>query len=282
MKDLRFRDRMMGAGFAPQPRVILRSPKVSMQAKQLYNQLMDYAWHGEAFPGRNRLAAENGVHVNSIDNYLRELKNFGLITIERRGKKLTNLYIIETITEELIEKLCPVLEWPIPTEEDDPEEKPKRRRRKADEPGEEKKPAGRQKKEPDAAEEKTKSKTSRKPKKEEDEPDEQFYERVIKYFNHKVGTNYRSTTKEIRRQIKKIWQEGYRGPEFKKVIDTKVEEWINDDEMSKYLRPKTLFAKENFINYLNQIKPKRTNTSSGAKPSAPDPFLLKYYGNKGL
>ena len=39
--------------------------------------------------------------------------------------------------------------------------------------------------------------------------------------------------------------------DFKRVIDTKVKQWLNDDNMRKYLRPETLFGTK-FEAYLNE------------------------------
>ena len=47
-----------------------------------------------------------------------------------------------------------------------------------------------------------------------------------------------------------------------KVIDVKTAEWLNDSDMSKYLRPTTLFGAK-FESYLNQ-KPV-TNTRTAAE-----------------
>lgn len=105
---LAFRDKTMEHGFAQLSKPVLKSPLLSMQSKVVYAQLMSYAWESKkCFPGRERLANENGVHINTIDKYIKELKDFGLITIERRGLGMTNLYIIESIDEKVMERLKP-------------------------------------------------------------------------------------------------------------------------------------------------------------------------------
>ena len=40
--------------------------------------------------------------------------------------------------------------------------------------------------------------------------------------------------------------------DFKRVIDTKATQWENDPNMSRYLRPETLFGPK-FESYLNEI-----------------------------
>lgn len=81
------------------------------------------------------------------------------------------------------------------------------------------------------------------------------YDRVIKYLNDKAGTNYRATNKATQRLIKARFNEGMTTKDFKKVIDTKCDDWLKDPKMCEYLRPATLFGSK-FESYLNQ-KPKR-------------------------
>ena len=45
---------------------------------------------------------------------------------------------------------------------------------------------------------------------------------------------------------------GFSLEDFKKVIDTKTNEWKNDKTMCKYLRPETLFVTK-FESYLNEV-----------------------------
>lgn len=85
------------------------------------------------------------------------------------------------------------------------------------------------------------------------------YDRVIKYLNAKAGTNYRATNKATQRLIKARFNEGMTTKDFKKVIDTKCDDWLKDPKMCKFLRPATLFGSK-FEFYLNQ-KPKRLDQS---------------------
>lgn len=47
--------------------------------------------------------------------------------------------------------------------------------------------------------------------------------------------------------------EGFDIEDFRKVIDTKVDAWKNDETMNTYLRPATLFGPK-FEGYLNEKK----------------------------
>lgn len=76
------------------------------------------------------------------------------------------------------------------------------------------------------------------------------YKDIIDYLNKKASRNYKHTTAKNKNIIKARWEEGFSLNDFKKVIDIKVTEWKNN-EMSKYLRPETLFGPK-FDSYLNQ------------------------------
>ncbi|NYB73881.1 conserved phage C-terminal domain-containing protein [Sedimentibacter hydroxybenzoicus DSM 7310] len=74
---------------------------------------------------------------------------------------------------------------------------------------------------------------------------------IINYLNEKANRNYKHNTKPTTAKIKARLEEGFTLDDFKKVIDIKVCEWLNDAKMQKYLRPETLFGNK-FEGYLNQ------------------------------
>lgn len=84
---------------------------------------------------------------------------------------------------------------------------------------------------------------------------------IISYLNVKTSSNYKPSTKKTKDLIRARWNEGFTLDDFKHVIDVKVQEWLNNREMSKYLRPETLFGTK-FESYLNQ---------KGGKPGGKDP-----------
>lgn len=81
---------------------------------------------------------------------------------------------------------------------------------------------------------------------------------IISYLNEKTGKNFKSGVPKNRDLIKARINEGYSVEDFKKVIDNKVAEW-NNTEMSKYLRPETLFSNK-FDGYLNQVPKEMVRT----------------------
>lgn len=80
------------------------------------------------------------------------------------------------------------------------------------------------------------------------------YERIINYLNEKASTSFRHNTKKTQNLILVRLKEGFTVDDFKRVIDVKTAEWLNDSQMNQYLRPETLFGTK-FEAYLNQ-KPK--------------------------
>ena len=75
---------------------------------------------------------------------------------------------------------------------------------------------------------------------------------IVDYFNKKVGTKYRHTTKAINEGISARLKEGFTIEDCIKVIDVKYDDWIDDKEMVKHLNLITLFRPSNFEKYLNQ------------------------------
>lgn len=80
------------------------------------------------------------------------------------------------------------------------------------------------------------------------------YVEIVTYLNDVAGKNYRSSTRKTKDLIRARWNEGFTVDDFKKVIDIKNDEWKNDDKMSKFIRPDTLFGTK-FEGYLNQEQP---------------------------
>jgi uncharacterized phage protein (TIGR02220 family) len=86
------------------------------------------------------------------------------------------------------------------------------------------------------------------------------FSEIITYLNGQAKTNYKSSSKKTIDLIKARWNEGFILDDFKTVINKKTAEWINNKEMSKYLRPETLFGTK-FESYLNQKDVIRNGTS---------------------
>ena len=77
------------------------------------------------------------------------------------------------------------------------------------------------------------------------------FSNIISYLNEKTNAVYRPGTKKTKELITARWNEGFGLEDFKRVIDLKTAEWLNDPTWNKYLRPETLFGTK-FESYLNQ------------------------------
>jgi uncharacterized phage protein (TIGR02220 family) len=80
---------------------------------------------------------------------------------------------------------------------------------------------------------------------------------IITFLNQKTNSSYKPGTKKTKELITARWNEGFLLEDFKKVIDLKTEEWLDDPFWSKYLRPETLFGPK-FESYCNQKGAKKT------------------------
>lgn len=75
--------------------------------------------------------------------------------------------------------------------------------------------------------------------------------KIIEYLNHRTGKKYSVKTKKTAQLIHKLLDNGFTVDDFKKVIDIKTQQWLNNEKMNQYLRPRTLFS-EKFEDYLNE------------------------------
>ena len=88
-------------------------------------------------------------------------------------------------------------------------------------------------------------------------PDRIPYAEIVDYLNEKTDRQFKSTTKKTQSLIRARLNEGWEVEHFKTVIDNKVAQWKDDNEMQRYLRPDTLFGTK-FEGYLNEDAPKKS------------------------
>ena len=87
-------------GFTQVPNFILRNPGISVGAKVVYAMFLSYAWHNSlCYPGQTRLAHDIGMTQPRVAQLIDELKEAGLVAIERRGQGKTNIYTINFIVK---------------------------------------------------------------------------------------------------------------------------------------------------------------------------------------
>lgn len=90
----------------------------------------------------------------------------------------------------------------------------------------------------------------------------QFVEEVVSYLNDRTGKSFRASSKQTRSLIHARAKEGYTLDDFRRVIDVKCSQWLNDPKMSKYLQPSTLFGTK-FEGYANEQPPRQRADYSG-------------------
>lgn len=113
-----------------------------------------------------------------------------------------------------------------------------------------------------------------------DEPDPVPYKEIIDYLNQKANTKYRSSGAKTKSLIKARTNDGFDLDDFKKVIDTKTSQWLNDPKMKKFLRPETLFGTkfEGYLNELNVIQPTKKDYSQMTREQQ----LIEVMGKDGV
>ena len=85
---------------------------------------------------------------------------------------------------------------------------------------------------------------------------------IIDYLNKRSGKKYSAKTKKTAQLIHKLLDNGFTVEDFERVIDIKCKQWLNNEKMNQYLRPRTLFS-EKFEDYLNEAPVRVNQTSSG-------------------
>ena len=74
---------------------------------------------------------------------------------------------------------------------------------------------------------------------------------AVDHLNRRTGRSFKATSRATVRHVRARVAEGYGTEDFKRVIDVKAAQWENDSNMSRYLRPETLFGPK-FESYLNE------------------------------
>lgn len=76
--------------------------------------------------------------------------------------------------------------------------------------------------------------------------------RVLSFLNTRTHRNFPAVESNLS-MIRARLSEGFTEMQMRKVIARQCIEWSGDEKMAKYLRPKTLFNKTNFANYVGEL-----------------------------
>ncbi|RJX17218.1 MAG: helix-turn-helix domain-containing protein [Desulforudis sp.] len=100
MKTLIIQDPGMRKGFTAIPSAVLHALGLSMAAKAMYAILLSFAWQNEeCWPGQGALATAADCHRNSVQKYLNELRDYGLISWKVQGLNRPNIYYIHKLED---------------------------------------------------------------------------------------------------------------------------------------------------------------------------------------
>lgn len=92
--------------------------------------------------------------------------------------------------------------------------------------------------------------------------DEIPFDEIIAHLNKVTGKSYDAMGAENRFHIRARWNDGYTLEQFKKVVDVKTPQWIDEAKTNAWLRPKTLFGPK-MVDYVNENpKPQQPKKSS--------------------
>lgn len=100
---------------------------------------------------------------------------------------------------------------------------------------------------------------------------------IIDYLNKRTGKKYSVKTKNTAQLVHKLLDNGFTVEDFERVIDIKCSQWLNNEKMNQYLRPRTLFS-EKFEDYLNEA-PAR-NKQQGASGQSVADKMRELYGSE--
>ena len=113
-----------------------------------------------------------------------------------------------------------------------------------------------------------------------DEPISDTINEIISFLNEKAKSSYRSSTPKTRKLIGARLKEKFVLEDFKKVIEFKCQQWLNDAKMSAYIRPETLFGTK-FESYLNEAKRGIGSQVLGSQATYSDEYLEKFRRKRG-
>jgi len=90
-----FENELMKGGFAAFPYRIMKNKTLSIGSRLTYAFLLMYGWQeGSSHTRQKKMAETMGVSGRQMQRYLYELRDDGLIRIERHDKRYHNTYVI--------------------------------------------------------------------------------------------------------------------------------------------------------------------------------------------
>ena len=241
-------------GYGYSPKKVTRDASLSIEAKAIYSYLASFAdEEGKAYPGIELMCHELNISEKRFHRHKKQLIDQGFITVERERTDngwSNNIYTLigYSVTSHFVPlRNVPLRNVPlqIVTLQNDPTIITSLNNTSLINTNLNKKQLVEQK------------------------PDPIPYREIIDYLNQKAGKNFKHSAAGNKKVIKARWNEGCKLDQFKRVIDVKCQDWLNDENMNQYLQPSTLFGNK-FDQYLNQ----RKGNSNGAPQKSEEALMM--------
>lgn len=230
--DLLKQEDLLSKGYGIIPKLMMKDTRLSVESKAIYAYLCSYCGAGNtAFPSVDLICHDLEISERRYQKHLKQLKDTGYVTVTRERKTngfSNNIYTLpKTVSVQNVSiRNVPLQNVPVQNDGTNINSLNINSLNKDNMSSSGKIP----------------------------------YSEIISYLNKVTNKKYKVTQK-WKDLIKARWNEGQRLDDFKKVIDVKSSQWLNDSNMNKYLRPQTLFGNK-FDDYLQEYreptKPKQT------------------------
>lgn len=215
---------LLSKGYGMIPKLLMKDDRLNVEAKAIYAYLCSYCGAGDtAFPSVELICHDLEISERRYQKYLKQLKNTGYVKVNRERKAngfSNNIYTLpKTVSVQNVSiQNVPLQNVPVQNDSTNINSLKSNSINKDN-----------------------MSSSKRIP-----------YSEIISYLNQVTNKKYKVTQK-WKDLIKARWNEGQRLEDFKKVINVKSSQWLNDSNMNKYLRPQTLFGNK-FDDYLQEYR----------------------------
>jgi len=234
-ENLLFSSELFSKGYGFMPKLVAKDQELSIEAKAIYSYLASYSGAGlSSFPSTSLILHDLGISENRYLKHRKTLVDKGYLTIKRERLDngfSKNIYIINQNPSEVVHLNSVHLQNVGVGNVGIQNEGTISNSFKSNNINS--------------------NSNNKKILSSSDEQDDVPYKEIVDYLNLKTSKSYKRSTSKTKSLIKARWNEGFRLDDFKKVIDNKCFEWIDNSDMAKYLRPETLFGTK-FEGYLNE------------------------------
>ncbi|EMF0194713.1 conserved phage C-terminal domain-containing protein [Enterococcus hirae] len=223
-KNILKQEDLLSKGYGIIPKLVMKDLKISAEAKAIYAYICSYCGAGDtAFPSVELICHDLGISEKRYQRHIKQLKENGYVIVTRNRIKSGFSNNIYTLPKTVAVQNVPVQSIPVqilpvqnvPTNINSLNNNNLNSNKKDNMSSSEKIP----------------------------------FKKIIDHLNQVTGSRFSSKSSDTQKHIKARWNEGNMLEDFISVIDIKNNQWKDNDDMRKYLRPSTLFSAKNFENY---------------------------------